>query len=166
MVEGKIALVIEASRVVEGRAVVKLVEGDNIVCMGISQCQMSHQPASTVAVRGDSCNVGAGNSHMKPAPPVIMIFLTSGSGSNFVLPFRIGASFQTPKSSKNLLDASLVEAVDLHARRDQLQFPECGTVSRQAGRQVGRKEREARTWKDSIDTVLGGHAVLCAIDKE
>lgn len=39
---------------------------------------------------------------MKPAPPVIIIFLTSGSGVYFVLPVRIGASFQTPKSSKNL----------------------------------------------------------------
>lgn len=39
---------------------------------------------------------------MKPAPPVIIIFLTSGKGSNFVLPVRTGASFQTPKSSKNL----------------------------------------------------------------
>lgn len=40
--------------------------------------------------------------HMKPAPPVIIIFLTSGSGVYFVLPVRTGASFQTPKSSKNL----------------------------------------------------------------
>lgn len=39
---------------------------------------------------------------MNPAPPVIIIFFTSGSGSNFVLPFRTGASFHTPKSSKNL----------------------------------------------------------------
>lgn len=39
---------------------------------------------------------------MKPAPPVIIIFLTSGNGSNFVLPVRIGALFQTPKSSKKL----------------------------------------------------------------
>ena len=39
---------------------------------------------------------------MNPAPPVIMIFLTSGSGSNLVLPVRIGASFQMPVSSSNL----------------------------------------------------------------
>jgi len=44
---------------------------------------------------------------MKPAPPVIMIFLTSGRGVYFVLPVRIGASFQTPKSSKNLLVSAL-----------------------------------------------------------
>ena len=52
--------------------------------------------------------MGAQNSYMNPAPPVIMMFLTSGSGSNFVLPFKIGASFHTPKSSKNLLDPLLV----------------------------------------------------------
>lgn len=40
--------------------------------------------------------------HMKPAPPVIIIFFTSGRGSNLVLPVKMGASFQTPKSSKNL----------------------------------------------------------------
>lgn len=37
---------------------------------------------------------------MKPAPPVIMMFLISGRGSNFVVPVNTGASFQTPKSSK------------------------------------------------------------------
>lgn len=41
-----------------------------------------------------------GCAYMKPAPPVIMIFFTSGRGSNFVEPVRIGAFFQTPKSSK------------------------------------------------------------------
>lgn len=39
---------------------------------------------------------------MKPAPPVIMMFFTSGRGSNLVLPLRIGACFQMPKSSKKL----------------------------------------------------------------
>lgn len=34
--------------------------------------------------------------YMKPAPPVIMIFLTSGNGSNLVLPVKMGASFQMP----------------------------------------------------------------------
>lgn len=34
--------------------------------------------------------------YMKPAPPVIMIFLVPGRGSNFVLPTSTGASFQTP----------------------------------------------------------------------
>jgi hypothetical protein len=45
--------------------------------------------------------------YMNPAPPVIIIFLTSGSGSYFVLPVKTGASFQTPKSSKNLFAAAL-----------------------------------------------------------
>jgi hypothetical protein len=44
---------------------------------------------------------------MNPAPPVIIIFLTSGSGSYFVLPVKTGASFHTPKSSKNLFAAAL-----------------------------------------------------------
>jgi hypothetical protein len=39
---------------------------------------------------------------MKPAPPVIIMFLTSGEGSKLVLPVSIGAAFQTPKSSKKL----------------------------------------------------------------
>jgi hypothetical protein len=40
---------------------------------------------------------------MNPAPPVIMMFLTSGRGSYFVLPIKTGASFHTPKSSKNFV---------------------------------------------------------------
>jgi hypothetical protein len=40
------------------------------------------------------------DAYMKPAPPVIMIFLTSGRGSNFVEPMRTGALFQTLLSSK------------------------------------------------------------------
>lgn len=32
--------------------------------------------------------------YMNPAPPVIMIVPTSGRGSNLVVPFSIGASFQ------------------------------------------------------------------------
>ena len=39
--------------------------------------------------------------HIKPAPPVIRMFLTSGSDSNLVLPVRIGASFQASLSSGN-----------------------------------------------------------------
>ena len=41
-----------------------------------------------------------GVSYMKPAPPVIMMFFTSGSGSNLVDPIRTGARFQTEESSK------------------------------------------------------------------
>lgn len=44
--------------------------------------------------------LGERATYMKPAPPVIMMFFTSGRGSNLVVPVRTGASFQTPKSSK------------------------------------------------------------------
>lgn len=40
--------------------------------------------------------------HIKPAPPVIRMFLTSGNGSNLVLPVRIGASFHAPLSSGSI----------------------------------------------------------------
>jgi hypothetical protein len=33
--------------------------------------------------------------YMKPAPPVTRMFLASGSGSNWVLPLRTGACFQS-----------------------------------------------------------------------
>lgn len=33
---------------------------------------------------------------MKPAPPEIMMFFTSGRGVNFVVPMSTGASFQMP----------------------------------------------------------------------
>jgi len=62
MVECEISFVIEDSRVVQGSAVVELVEGNDVVGIGIGQCEMSYKPASTVAaVRGCSCNVGANN---------------------------------------------------------------------------------------------------------
>jgi len=51
---------------------------------------------------------------MNPAPPVIIIFLTSGNGSNFVLPVKTGASFQTPKSSKNLFCSEFMLAGAAH----------------------------------------------------
>jgi hypothetical protein len=59
MVESKIALVIESSSVVQGGAVVELVEGNDVVSMGISQSQMSHKPASAVTVRRMSCDFEA-----------------------------------------------------------------------------------------------------------
>lgn len=40
--------------------------------------------------------------YMKPDPPVIMMFFTSGRGSNLVVPVKTGASFQIPYSSKKL----------------------------------------------------------------
>lgn len=51
MVEGEVSLVVEDSGIVQGRAVVKLVEGDNVVCIGIGQGEMSYEPASTMPVQ-------------------------------------------------------------------------------------------------------------------
>lgn len=100
MVEREVSLVVEDSGIVERGTVVELVEGDDIVCIRVGKGKMSYQPASTATVRDMrywSCSIA----HMKPAPPVIMIFLTSGKGSNFVVPVKTGASFHTPKSVKN-----------------------------------------------------------------
>lgn len=47
LVEGEVALVIEGARVVERRAVVELVEGDNVVGLGVCEGQVAHQPAGT-----------------------------------------------------------------------------------------------------------------------
>lgn len=59
MVEGKVALVVESSSVVQGGAVIELVERHDVVCIGIGQSQMSDQPASTAAIREVSCGFGA-----------------------------------------------------------------------------------------------------------
>lgn len=48
--------------------------------------------------------------YINPAPPVIIMFLTSGNGSYLVLPVKTGASFHTPKSSKNLFAPGFEEA--------------------------------------------------------
>lgn len=48
MVEGEVALVLEDARVVQGSAVVELVEGDDIVRVGVGQGEMSYQPACAV----------------------------------------------------------------------------------------------------------------------
>jgi len=110
MVECEIALVVEGAGVVQRSAVVELVEGDDIVCIGVGQGKVSYQPTCAAIVknvleyrwRKESAQVPA---YMNPAPPVIIIFLTSGNGSYFVLPVKTGASFHTPKSSKNLFAA-------------------------------------------------------------
>lgn len=71
---------------------------------------MSNQPTGTNTVRKaflEGRRIVA--SHINPAPPVIMIFLTSGRGSNLVVPINTGASFQTPQSSKNRLVGVSVE---------------------------------------------------------
>jgi hypothetical protein len=59
MVEGKIPLIIEDSGIVQGRAVIEFIEGHDVVCIGIGQCQMSYEPASTVAVRKAPCDMVA-----------------------------------------------------------------------------------------------------------
>lgn len=64
------------------------------------RCRTSQQ-ALLPPLEGVPVTLAQITTYMKPAPPVIIIFLTSGNGSNFVLPIRTGASFQTPKSSKN-----------------------------------------------------------------
>ncbi len=105
MVEREVSLIVQGAGVVEGRAVVELVEGDDVVGVWVGEGEVTNQPAGAI-MRFSQCVrrihlvfevVGA---YMKPAPPVIMMFFTSGSGSNLVLPVRIGALFQTLESSK------------------------------------------------------------------
>jgi hypothetical protein len=146
MVEGKVALVVESSSIVQRGAVVELVEGYDIVRIGICQGQMSYQPASTVIISKVSNPVGAQNSYMNPAPPVIMMFLTSGSGSNFVLPVNIGASFHTPKSSKNLLDPFVIAG-----------HPQSAIISNSQNIACVGRQNVKLTGKGSVDAVLGGH---------
>jgi hypothetical protein len=45
MVESEIPLVVEGAGVIQGSAVVELVEGDDIVRIGVGQGKMSYQPA-------------------------------------------------------------------------------------------------------------------------
>jgi hypothetical protein len=47
ILEYKIVLVIEHARVVEGRAVIELVEGDDVVMPGIREDEVADEPAST-----------------------------------------------------------------------------------------------------------------------
>lgn len=56
---------------------------------------------------------------MKPAPPVIMMFFTSGRGSNLVVPVKTGASFQTPKSSKKFWRVPLTPVQWVRSRTSQ-----------------------------------------------
>ncbi len=49
MVECEVPLVVEGSSIVQGRAVVELVEGDNVIRVGIGQGKMSYEPACTGA---------------------------------------------------------------------------------------------------------------------
>jgi hypothetical protein len=68
MVEGKVALVVESSSIVQGGAIVELVEGDDVVGIRIGQSQMSHQPASTAIIRSVLCTIGAQKFLHEPCP--------------------------------------------------------------------------------------------------
>ena len=95
---------------------------------------------------------------MNPAPPVIIMFLTSGSGSNLVLPFKIGASFHTPKSSKNLLDPFVFAGIG---------HPQLAIISNSRIVDCGGRQNIQLTRRDSIDSILGGHVVqLIEIENE
>ena len=96
-------------------------------------------------------NLWHDNAHMNPAPPVIIMFFTSGSGSNFVLPFRTGASFHTPKSSKNLFVPLEAGTRDSEVSRKTL---DCKGASSNS------------TCRSSVDAVLGGHDFQAIDDKE
>jgi hypothetical protein len=50
VLERKIWLVIEDARVVEGGAIVELVEGHDIVVLGICEDQVAHEPTSSTYV--------------------------------------------------------------------------------------------------------------------
>lgn len=106
MVKGEVSLIVQGAGVVEGRTVVELVEGDDVVGVRVGESQVTDKPAgATECVSGCACDllyrlILQGGSYMKPAPPVIMMFFTSGSGSNLVVPISIGALFQTEESSK------------------------------------------------------------------
>jgi len=110
LVEGEVVPVVEDPGVVQRGTVVEFVERNDVVGFRVCQGEVSRDPAST-CVWTISMKFSHRDSHrmkcarkityMKPAAPVIMMFLTSGRGSNLVEPFRTGASFHTPRSSKN-----------------------------------------------------------------
>ena len=101
LVECEVAPVVEDARVVEGRAVVQFVKRDDVVGMRVGEGEVADEPTrsdtgSATLCREAGLSLGTGSSYMKPAPPVIMMFLTSGRGSNLVVPMSTGASLQTP----------------------------------------------------------------------
>ena len=100
LVECEVAPVVEDAGVVEGRAVVQLVKRDDVVSVRIGEGEMADEPTCSDTESAALCREagpwGTRSSYMKPAPPVIMMFLTSGRGSNLVVPMSTGASLQTP----------------------------------------------------------------------
>ena len=77
--------------------------------------------------------------YINPAPPVIIMFLTSGNGSYLVLPVKTGASFHTPKSSKNLFAPV---------------FESAGAAKKISSQQVWNKLKYA--WGNKKSHLLGG----------
>lgn len=59
--KGKVLAFVEGTGVVERRAVIELVEGDNVVCVGIGHGEVTDEPASTTRRE---------ISHLLAAPPV------------------------------------------------------------------------------------------------
>lgn len=114
VLECEVILAIENARIVEGRAVVELVEGDDIVMAGVREDEVADEPTCTgvqsvlflvqisqiVAMQVMRVSLDIGYStYMKPAPPVTKMFFASGNASNLVLPMSTGACFQRPSST-------------------------------------------------------------------
>jgi hypothetical protein len=45
MLEGEVRLIVEDARIVECRAVVELIEGDDVIVVGICDDEMAYEPA-------------------------------------------------------------------------------------------------------------------------
>jgi hypothetical protein len=98
----EVFLVIQDPRVVEGRAVVELVERDDVVVTRVCENEMADEPTGTVFCQYllsmfESANLWKQSAltYMKPAPPVMSIFFASGNGSNLVHPVSTGAFRQS-----------------------------------------------------------------------
>jgi hypothetical protein len=48
MVESKVPLIVKGSSIVQRCAVIEFIEGDDVIGVGVCQCEMSHQPASAM----------------------------------------------------------------------------------------------------------------------
>lgn len=104
--EAEIWLRLQHARIVQRAAVIQLVEGYDVVMVGILDCQVAHQPRATVLFLAQSAAAisrlalfrpGVRElAYMKPSPPVTRMFFTPVSGCHCVCPVRIGASRQMP----------------------------------------------------------------------
>jgi hypothetical protein len=95
MLEGEIRLVVEDARVVECRAVVELIEGDDVVVVGICDDEMAYEPTGAALSLRGRLYPDKARTYIKPAPPVTRMFFASGNGSNLVLPSNTGACFHS-----------------------------------------------------------------------